>query len=154
MTTQPSPKSSVDVINAGPILTNNSNAENPMFQTAGNPSAHWGSQVPNNCSLPKSVENNTEKPVSEKHTDATYSQRKEKCKKDLEILTGQALNLSYPSEYKTWSNSKNRSKKLKDITGPHWGPELEAFPGPDGHPNSPTCGHLKFPHPDLGVTMG
>ena len=26
--------------------------------------------------------------------------------------------------------------------------------GPDGHPNSPTCGHLKFPHPERGVTMG
>jgi hypothetical protein len=25
---------------------------------------------------------------------------------------------------------------------------------PDGHPNSPTFGHLKFPHPDRGVTMG
>ena len=27
-------------------------------------------------------------------------------------------------------------------------------PGPDGHPNSPTCGHLKFPHPERGVTAG
>jgi hypothetical protein len=25
---------------------------------------------------------------------------------------------------------------------------------PDGHPNSPTCGHLKFPHPERGVTAG
>ena len=25
---------------------------------------------------------------------------------------------------------------------------------PDGHPNSPTCGHLKFPHPERGVTKG
>ena len=25
---------------------------------------------------------------------------------------------------------------------------------PDGHPNSSTCGHLKFPHPEGGVTMG
>jgi putative DNA primase/helicase len=25
---------------------------------------------------------------------------------------------------------------------------------PDGHPNSPACGHLKFPHPECGVTMG
>ncbi len=25
---------------------------------------------------------------------------------------------------------------------------------PDGHPNSPTCGHLKFPHPERGVTVG
>ena len=24
---------------------------------------------------------------------------------------------------------------------------------PDGHPNSPTSGHLKFPHPEVGVTM-
>ena len=24
---------------------------------------------------------------------------------------------------------------------------------PDGHPNSPTYGHLKFPHPERGVTM-
>jgi hypothetical protein len=24
---------------------------------------------------------------------------------------------------------------------------------PDGHPNSPTSGHLKFPHPEGGVTM-
>ncbi len=22
---------------------------------------------------------------------------------------------------------------------------------PDGHPNSPTCGHLKFPHPVMGL---
>jgi alkylhydroperoxidase family enzyme len=25
---------------------------------------------------------------------------------------------------------------------------------PDGHPNSPTFGHLKFPHPEHGVTTG
>ena len=25
---------------------------------------------------------------------------------------------------------------------------------PDGHPNSPTFGHLKFPHPERGVTAG
>jgi hypothetical protein len=25
---------------------------------------------------------------------------------------------------------------------------------PDGHPNSPTCGHLKFPHPERGVMAG
>jgi len=25
---------------------------------------------------------------------------------------------------------------------------------PDGHPNSPTCGHLKFPHLERGVTAG
>lgn len=25
---------------------------------------------------------------------------------------------------------------------------------PNGHPNSPTCGHLKFPHPERGVTAG
>ena len=24
--------------------------------------------------------------------------------------------------------------------------------GPDGHPNSPTCGHPKFLHPERGVT--
>ncbi len=24
---------------------------------------------------------------------------------------------------------------------------------PDGHPNSSTCGHLKFPHPDRDVTV-
>jgi adenine-specific DNA-methyltransferase len=24
---------------------------------------------------------------------------------------------------------------------------------PDGHPNSPTYGHPKFPHPDLGVRL-
>ena len=24
---------------------------------------------------------------------------------------------------------------------------------PDGHPNSPTCGHFKFLHPERGVTM-
>ena len=29
-----------------------------------------------------------------------------------------------------------------------------SFPTPDGHPNSPTCGHLKFPHPERGVTLG
>jgi len=26
--------------------------------------------------------------------------------------------------------------------------------GPDGHPNSPTCGHLKFPHPERGEMTG
>ena len=31
--------------------------------------------------------------------------------------------------------------------------KLDAAKGPDGHPNSPTSGHLKFPHPDGGVTM-
>jgi len=25
---------------------------------------------------------------------------------------------------------------------------------PDGHPNSPTCGHLKFPHPECGEMTG
>ncbi len=25
---------------------------------------------------------------------------------------------------------------------------------PDGHPNSPIFGHLKFPHPERGVTAG
>jgi hypothetical protein len=25
---------------------------------------------------------------------------------------------------------------------------------PDGHPNSPTYGHLKFPHPERGVMAG
>jgi transcriptional regulator with XRE-family HTH domain len=25
---------------------------------------------------------------------------------------------------------------------------------PDGHPNSPTCGHLKFPHPERGEMTG
>ncbi len=30
-------------------------------------------------------------------------------------------------------------------------PPLES---PDGHPNSPTCGHLKFPHPERGVMAG
>ena len=24
---------------------------------------------------------------------------------------------------------------------------------PDGHPNSPTSGHPKLPHPEVGVTM-
>jgi hypothetical protein len=28
------------------------------------------------------------------------------------------------------------------------------FSNPDGHPNSPTCGHLKFPHPERGVMAG
>ena len=27
------------------------------------------------------------------------------------------------------------------------------FNNPDGHPNSPTYGHPKFPHPDLGVRL-
>ena len=25
---------------------------------------------------------------------------------------------------------------------------------PDGHPNSPTCGHLKFPHPERSEMTG
>jgi hypothetical protein len=28
-----------------------------------------------------------------------------------------------------------------------------ALLSPDGHPNSPTYGHPKFPHPDLGVRL-
>jgi hypothetical protein len=28
------------------------------------------------------------------------------------------------------------------------------YSSPDGHPNSPTCCHLKFPHPERGVMAG
>lgn len=87
------------------------------------------SQVPNNCSVPKSTENKTENLPGEKSTDGTYAERRQKCMTDIETLTGKALNLTYPKEYKTWSNSKNRSQKLKNITGPHWGSELDTFPG-------------------------
>ncbi len=33
-------------------------------------------------------------------------------------------------------------------------PQPQASTAPDGHPKSPTCGHLKLPHPERGVTMG
>ena len=32
--------------------------------------------------------------------------------------------------------------------------QVVALALPDGHPNSPTCAHLKFPHPERGVTKG
>jgi regulator of cell morphogenesis and NO signaling len=32
--------------------------------------------------------------------------------------------------------------------------ELAALERPDGHPNSSACGHLKFLHPERGVTAG
>jgi hypothetical protein len=32
--------------------------------------------------------------------------------------------------------------------------EAELHILPDGHPNSSTCGHLKFLHPERGLTMG
>ena len=124
-----SPSKSVDAITSASILTNNLKAENLTAPAAGNPSPAWGSQAPNNCSLPKSVEINTENLGHEKHADATYPERRAKCKNDLETLTGKALNILYPAEYKAWSNCKNRSKKLKDITGPRWGTELASFPG-------------------------
>ena len=41
--------------------------------------------------------------------------------------------------------------KFGDYSGRFAGPCL-CFP--DGHPNSPTLGHLKFPHPERGVTAG
>lgn len=28
-----------------------------------------------------------------------------------------------------------------------WGEIMADFSSPGGHPDSPTCGHLKFPHP-------
>jgi len=28
---------------------------------------------------------------------------------------------------------------------------VTTYHGPDGHPNSPTCGHLKLPHPVIGL---
>lgn len=129
MTVQSPQAKSANASNSDSILTSNKKVENLKAPAAGNPSPHSGSQAPNNCSLPKSVENNTENLGHEKHTDATYAERREKCMHDLETQTGQALNILYPIEYKTWSNSKNRSKKLKDITGPHWGTELEPFAG-------------------------
>jgi hypothetical protein len=124
-----SPSKSVDAITSASILTNNLKAENLTAPAAGNPSPAWGSQAPNNCSLPKSVENNTENLGHEKHTDATYAERREKCMHDLETLTGQALKLAYPAEYTAWRNGKHRSKTYKKITGPRWGVELETFPG-------------------------
>jgi hypothetical protein len=124
-----SPSQSVDGTTSASILTNNFKAENLTAPAAGNPSPAWGSQAPNNCSLPKSVENNTENLGHEKHTDATYAERREKCMHDLETLTGQALKLAYPAEHTAWRNGKHRSNTNKKITGPHWGTELATFPG-------------------------
>ena len=32
-----------------------------------------------------------------------------------------------------------------------YGHAVQRYPDPDGHPNSPICGHLKFPHPGHGA---
>ncbi len=62
------------------------------------------------------------------------------------------------------SKGKDRLRQIPDMLSIHVRPpEIEdcQFPGhregdvinPDGHPNSPTFGHLKIPHPERGVTM-
>ena len=38
--------------------------------------------------------------------------------------------------------------------GPNESPVRHTRTDPDGLPYSPTCGHLKLPHPERGVTMG
>ncbi len=70
-----------------------------------------GSQPPNGCSVPKSIEKTAENNTNENDTDEAYAERRQRCMLDLETHTGKALKLTYHKEYKTWSNSKNRSKK-------------------------------------------
>ena len=94
-----------------------------------NPSQQGDSPIANNCSVPKSNENNTENSAHENESDEAYAERRQKCIHDIETMAGKVLQLTYPKEYKTWSNSKNRSKRLKQITGPNWGLELDTFPG-------------------------
>ncbi|MGO8754208.1 MAG: hypothetical protein ACLQHK_03130 [Gallionellaceae bacterium] len=116
-------------VSANSVLTSSDAEENLPTSPAGNAGQIMDSQSPNNCSVPESEATNIENNGNEKDYESTYDARRAKCMNDLETLPGNALKLSYPKEYKTWSNSKNRSKKLKGITGPQWGPELDTFPG-------------------------
>jgi len=87
------------------------------------------SPAANTCSFPKIIGSDKENPVAENSVDDNYAARCNQCKDDLAHMTGKALRMTYSTEYKAWSNSKHRSKTLKDITGPCWGPELDSFPG-------------------------
>jgi len=111
------------------VLKNSQEGENPSPSSSGKPELAGSSQEPNKCSVPKgntkSIENNND----ENQPSLTFEEQAQKCKHDLETMTGKALNMLYPKEYKTWSNSKNRSKLLKGIDGPQWGTELNSFPG-------------------------
>ena len=146
----------VDVVTSKPVLTDSNAVENISPSKPANPGPAWGSPTPNNGSLPKSVENNTENAQHEKSTELPYDKRVEKCFHDLKTQTSTALKMLYPAEYKTWSNSKNRSKKLKGITGPHWGTELDTFPGFLGHAcPKPTSDHsLDRIDPKCGYVIG
>lgn len=67
--------------------------------------------------------------------------------RDVEIRPIAALEQTFHLEFSSRLNtSKNplESKKNFDLL----------LSRPDGHPNSPACGHLKFPHPERDVTMG
>lgn len=146
----------VDAATANSILAASTESENSSTPTSGNPSPAWDSQAPNNCSLPKSIENNSENTLHEKDAEEPYAARRQKCMHDLETQTGKALNMLYPTEYKTWSNSKNRSKKLKGITGPHWGTDLDTFPGFLRHagPKPSTDDSLDRIDPSHGYVVG
>ena len=41
-------------------------------------------------------------------------------------------------------------KRPMDCGGVGGAARVQGVERPDGHPNSPTCGHLKFPHPERG----
>ena len=45
------------------------------------------------------------------------------------------------------------SKSLTQVLGLLESKRIAWEEGPDGHPNSPTYGHPKFPHPGLGVRV-
>ncbi len=116
-------------INGQAVLTSSKTEENLSVSPSAIQSQTGSSHTLNNCSVPKSKENTTENIGNEKDIDKSNDERRQKCMKDLETLAGSALKQAYPREYKTWSNSKNRSKKLKGIKGPHWGVELDTYPG-------------------------
>lgn len=61
--------------------------------------------------------------------ESQIARRREKLASDLEVLSGKKLILTYPSEHNSWRNAKNRSKRLRSISGLAWGPELSSFPG-------------------------
>nr|WP_296505903.1 type II toxin-antitoxin system prevent-host-death family antitoxin [Rhodoferax sp.] len=44
--------------------------------------------------------------------------------------------------------------ELTKIVKERQGSETVKVTLPDGHPNSPTCGHLKFPHPERSEMTG
>jgi putative DNA primase/helicase len=71
------------------------------------------------------------------------------CLAGLQRLTQRG---KYPDEPKAVAVAKHEATIASDSVKA-WN-AFEEISTPDGHPNSPTFGHLKFPHPERGVTTG